>query len=141
MVVDSYNAAFNAGELSTTQRRGVITLVHKGNDTSRQKLDNWRPISKALAKRMQVVVKSVISDNQVGYIKGRSISTILRVIDDAITYLDATNSPGVLMALDYTKAFDTVSKDFLSDVFNIFGFGQEFIQWVKGSDGKYRKLY
>jgi hypothetical protein len=141
MVVDSFNSAFNAGELSTTQRRGVITLVHKGKDTSRQDLDNWRPISltntdykilaKALAKRMQVVVKSVISEHQVGYIKGRSISTILRVIDDAITYMDATNSPGVLMALDYTKAFDTVSKDFLSDVFNIFGFGQQFIQWVK----------
>jgi exonuclease III len=141
MVVNSFNSAFREGELSTTQRRGVITLVHKRKQLSRQNLDNWRPISltntdykilaKALAKRMQLVVKSVISENQVGYIKGRSISTILRVIDDVISHLDVTDSPGVIMALDYTKAFDTVSKDFLTDIFEMFGFGQQFIQWVK----------
>jgi exonuclease III len=140
MVVNSYEAAFETGELSTTQRRGVITLLHKGKELPRDELDNWRPIStntdykilaKVLATRLQIVIKAIISDNQVGYMRGRNIATILRVIDDTIGYLDFNNLPGMILAVDYKKAFDTISKDFVIDVFRIFGFGEQFTQWVK----------
>jgi exonuclease III len=141
MLVNSYKAAFTSGELSTTQRRGVLTLLHKGKELPREELDNWRPISltntdykilaKVLAHRLQHVIKSIINENQVGYMKGRNIGTILRLIDDTINYMDFNDLPGMILAVDYTKAFDTISKDFVIDVFRIFGFGEQFTQWVK----------
>ena len=43
-LVKSYNYAFNSGQLSVSQRRGVLTLIPKdGKDE--ELLQNWRPIS------------------------------------------------------------------------------------------------
>jgi hypothetical protein len=53
----------------------------------------------------------------------------LGVIDDTIGYLDFNNLPGMILAVDYTKAFDNISKDFVIDVFRIFG--EQFTQWAK----------
>ena len=93
IVVASYNESFRLETLSVSQRRAIITLIHKGKNLPRDELGNWRPISltntdykiltKALAFRLQGVVKHIIFEDQVGYIKGRNISTIIRVIDDA----------------------------------------------------------
>ena len=66
----------------------------------------------------------------VGYIKGRNVSTIIRTIDDAINYLNKTGKGGYLLALDYSKAFDSLSKTFLSHAFERFGFGTDFRKWV-----------
>ena len=37
---------------------------------------------------------------------------------------------GALLALDYKKAFDSINKQFLVKTFNIFGFGEYFINCV-----------
>ena len=34
------------------------------------------------------------------------------------------------MAVNYTKAFDSISKSFLLQAFKVFGFGDDFIKWV-----------
>lgn len=36
-----------------------------------------------------------------------------------------------ILALDYKKAFDSISKEYLLQCFKIFGFGDDFIQWVE----------
>ena len=41
----SFNSAIENGNLSSSQRKAVITLKHKGKDLARDKLMNWRPIS------------------------------------------------------------------------------------------------
>ena len=43
-VVRSLNYGFEQGQLSVTQRQGVITCLPKG-DKPRQFLQNWRPIT------------------------------------------------------------------------------------------------
>ena len=45
MVLNSLNAAFTKGEMSITQKRAVITLIHKGKQLPRDDLNSWRPIS------------------------------------------------------------------------------------------------
>ena len=45
MVLNSLNAAFTKGEMSITQKRAVITLIHKGKQLPRDDLNNRRPIS------------------------------------------------------------------------------------------------
>ena len=41
----------------------------------------------------------------------------LRTIDDVIDYLNMSDKAGYLLALDYCKAFDSVSKDFIIEAF------------------------
>lgn len=141
LVIDSFTAAFENGSMSISQRRAIITLIHKGKDLARNDLTNWRPISltntdykilaKALALRMQNVIKHVVNEDQVGYIKGRNITTIIRTIDDIIEFMNINNKSGALVALDYRKAFDTVNKKYLIAAFEKFGFGKDFQHWIK----------
>ena len=42
-LINSLNEAYQADELSPTQRRGVLSLIYKKNDKT--SLTNWRPIS------------------------------------------------------------------------------------------------
>ena len=66
ILVKSFNYAFSEGQLSVSQRRGVITLIPKdGKDE--ELLKNWRPISllnvdykiaaKVIANRLKKGVK------------------------------------------------------------------------------------
>jgi hypothetical protein len=82
---------------------------------------------------MSAVIHKLVNEDQVGYIKGRNIATILRTIDDVINYLNKTGKLGYLLAIDFAKAFDSISKPFLLHTFKVFGFGNEFQKWVSVS--------
>ncbi len=139
-LINSLNASFVKGRLSCSQRKGVICLLHKGKDLPRDELSNWRPLSltnvdykilaKVLALRFKNVIHVLINEDQAGFMQGRSASNVLRAIDDVIAYTDNNNIPGILLALDYSKAFDKISKEFMVDTFRIFGFGENFVKWI-----------
>ena len=119
----SFNSTFENGNLSSSQRKTVITLIHKGKDLARDNLKNWRPISltnsdykllvKCLALRSGDVINDVVSGDQVGYIKGCRVSMLLRLIEDVTDQLTVRQKPGLLFTIDYCQAFDTISKDFI----------------------------
>ena len=58
-LVESLNTAYTRGQLSISQRRGVVTLIPKA-DSDSLKLTNWRPItllnvaSGRMARHMQI---------------------------------------------------------------------------------------
>ena len=43
MVINSFNEAFIKGQMSVSQRRAIITLIHKGKNLARDEIGNWRP--------------------------------------------------------------------------------------------------
>ena len=141
LVHASFIKAFHVGQLSLSQRRAVIIQIHKGKGLTRDILKNWRPISltntdykilaKALAIRIQYTLNNVINDDQVGYLKGRNIATIIRFIDDVIEMIRYNKQTGGIVALDYCKAFDSINKAFLQKSFELFGFGPKFKKWVR----------
>ena len=45
MILNSFIATFTKGEMSITQKRAVIILIHKGKHLPRDDLNNRRPIS------------------------------------------------------------------------------------------------
>ena len=57
LVVRALNWGFRKGELSCTQRQGIITSIPKG-DKRRDLINNWRPIS-----LLNVVDKTVVLVN------------------------------------------------------------------------------
>ena len=56
-LVDSFNYAFEKGEMPIFQKRGIITLILK-KDNNRTLLDQWRPIS-LLNTDYKVATKSI----------------------------------------------------------------------------------
>ena len=137
----SFSVSLMKGNLSISQRSAIITLIHKGKDLPRNEMKNWRPISltnsdykllaKCLALRMNNVIHSLINPDQVGYIKGRQVSTLLRLTDDVIDQMNIKNKPGILATIDMFHAFDCISKEFMLKTFTTFGFGPVFVSWVE----------
>ena len=131
-LLNSYNAAFQSGSLSISQRRGIITLIPKA-DGDLTELSNWRPISllnidykiltKALAKRIEKYLPKLINSDQTGFVKGRYIGQNIRLLSDIMEYLDAKKTSGLLLFIDFEKAFHSLEWDFITKALNAFNFG------------------
>ena len=131
LLFGSFTCAIEKGELSPTQKRGIITVIHKGGD--RNNLGNWRPISllntdyklftKIIALRIQSAMDIVINPMQKGFLKGRNISELIRIIDDSLYIAQKYNKPGMMVSIDFKKAFDSISKSSILNSLQIFNFG------------------
>jgi exonuclease III len=140
LVLNSLNHAYEQGELSIEQKRGVINLIPK-KDKDVRFLKNWRPISllntdykiltKTLAMRLKMVLPNVINEDQVAYLKDRFIGQNIRTIIDIMDYTKNNNITGIIAFLDFEKAFDTIRWDVIEDTLKIFGLGENFIKWTK----------
>ena len=140
IVLESYQYAFDKNTLSIEQRRGILNIIPKKEKDIRL-LKNWRPISllntdykiltKVLSNRLQKVIHKLISTDQSGYIKNRYIGYNIRSINDIINYTHLTKTPGILLQLDFEKAFDSVSWNFLHQCLDHFNFGPSFKKWIK----------
>ena len=67
---------------------------------------------------------NVIHQNQTGYVKDRYIF-------DSTEFTDNENIPGILIFVDFRKAFDIVEWYYLFDCLKAFNFGPDLINWVK----------
>lgn len=63
--------------------------------------------------------------------KNRFIGENIRTISDLITLTNLKNIPGLILLVDFEKAFDTVEWSYSNRVLNIFGFEDSFKSWVK----------
>ena len=133
-MVDSLNYSYDFGKLSNSQKQAIITLIEK-SDKDKRDLLNWRPISlinvdvkmgsKVIAKRLENVLPSIIH-----YFKGRTIFDAVITVDDVMEFSERYNLEGRMICIDFKKAFDTVSRDFLFRTLSSFGFGPSFLQWI-----------
>ena len=138
-VCDSLNYAFDKGELSIDQRRGLITLIPK-KDKDRLFLKNWRPVAllntdykilaKVLSSRIKPFFDKLINTDQTGYIQGRYIGENIRTVSDIISYLKARGMSAVILLIDFEKAFDSVRWSFIRKTLKAFWFGNDLVHWV-----------
>ena len=70
-------------------------------------------------------------DNNFFKVNKRCISESGRLISDIIEVCEKQNIGGYLVTMDIEKAFDSLDHDFLVHVLNKFGFGSNFISWIK----------
>lgn len=139
-LIASFNEAYEQGEFSISQRRGIITLIPK-EDGSLLDLSNWRPItllnvdfkiaSKAIAKRIEPTLPNLIHSDQTGFVKGRYIGENIRLINDIMEYTSLQNLPGILTSLDFRKAFDSIEWPFIMKTLDHFNFGSDIKRWIK----------
>ena len=123
-MIDALNYSRENGKLPISQRRGIIKLIPK-KDAELNLVKNWRPLTllncdykiatKALANRFKPFLQKLISHDQTGFIKNRFIGENIRLIDGVIKYTAAKNIPGLLLFLDFEKAFDTLEWPFYTE--------------------------
>ena len=133
------NEAYEKNELTISQRRGIITLLPK-EDGSLLDLHNWRPITllnvdqkiaaKAIAKRLETVLPNLIHPDQTGFVKGRYIGENIRLISDVLDLTKEQKIPGILIALDFRKAFDSLEWPFIMRILDAFNFGSSIKRWI-----------
>ena len=88
-------------------------------------------ISKAFSTRVKNVLPSLIDPRQTAYVNGRFINESGRLISDIIETCDKEGISGYLMTIDFQKAFDSLNHTFLLATLKKYGFGDDFIDWVK----------
>lgn len=83
-----------------------------------------------MALRLQPHIDDLVHPNQTGFLKGRFIGDNIRSIEDAIHFIETNLPDGLLLAIDFTKAFDSVRWDFIRLALEWFGFGPLFSDMV-----------
>ena len=91
---------------------------------------DFKIAAKTIANRINRVLPALINNNQTGFLKGRFIGENIRLIDSLICYAKEQNIPGLLLFLDFEKAFDTIEWYFIRNTLSFFGFGASVISWV-----------
>ena len=121
--------------------KGIITLIPKGKNNL-DRITNWRPItmlctdykilSAIFTSRIQSVAATIINPDQTGFLKNRYI------LENALTFNyvaeHSSNQPystHAAVLLDFFKAFDSVSRNFLLDMLQAYNFGPYITNFIK----------
>lgn len=140
MLLDMFNDSMSRGSLPQTLAEASISLLLKpGKDQT--ECNSYRPISllnsdvkilaKALALRLEPTMHDVISIDQTGFILGHHSFTNIHRLLNIIHSPASSETPEVVVSLDAEKAFDRVEWKYLFTCLRKFGYGPNFISWIK----------
>jgi hypothetical protein len=117
-----------------------ITLVPKKEDAI--SIKDYRPISlvhsfaklitKILANRLARRLNELVSPVQSAFIKGRFIQDNFMLVQQTARFLHQQKQARIMLKLDITKAFDSVSWAFLLEVLHHLGFGRIWCDIISG---------
>ena len=107
-------------------------------DKALNELKNWRPLTllsceykiASKASRLKFELSDLIDHDQTGFLKGRSIAENICLINNVISYTHLKDIPGLLLFIDFEKAFVTIEWTFLRKALEHFGFGSSLINWI-----------
>lgn len=114
---DFYNGKLNLSRINY----GIITLLPKG--AGADTIQRFRPICllpvffkmfpKTLDERVKLVVQKLIARNQSAFIKGRNIMDGVMSLHEIVHGAWVKKQQGVVLKLDFEKAYDKFNWDFL----------------------------
>ena len=81
--------------------------------------------------RINKVIHTIVSIDQSGYVKDRYIGDNIRTLADLMYYLEEQDKQGIALLIDFEKAFDSVSWNFMYKCLDKFSFGPCFKSWIK----------
>ncbi|GKA71899.1 RNA-directed DNA polymerase, eukaryota, reverse transcriptase zinc-binding domain protein [Tanacetum coccineum] len=139
-VVDFVQQFFSSGNIPRGCNTSFITLIPKIPNPL--VISDFRPISligaqykiiaKILANRLARVIDSIISQEQSAFIKHRQILDGPLIVNEVIQWCKNKKSKLMVFKIDFEKAFDSISWDFLFQVMCFMGFSKTWIKWIAG---------
>ena len=89
---------------------------------------DYKIATKSIANHLKLSLPDLINYDQTGFIKGSFIGENIGLIDSVICYAKEKNIPGLLLFLDFEKAFDSIEWPFIRKTFQYFGFGSSILK-------------
>ena len=136
--MDAIAEIIQTQELCELQKRGAIRISFKKGD--RDDLKNYRPITllnvdlkiitHALSKRLANVLPKLVHNYQKA-VPGRIITENIHIVQDLINLINKNGDSAAFLFYDQEKAFDRMSHTFIIKTLKKYGFGDNFISWVK----------
>ena len=122
-------------KLITSCRQTVLKLIEE-KDEDKRFIINWRPvlllnmdykiISKVFSDRLEKILSLLISSQQT-----RCISESGRLISNLLDVTKVFNTKSYSVTVDIDKVFDSLNHSLLLTTLEKFGFGTNFIDWIK----------
>ena len=138
-ILNAMKYSFIINKLPSSQTIGIISLLPKG-EKPKQFLENWRPItlqnsiyklmSSVISNRINLVLPTIIHNDQSGFVNGRYIGDCIRNTFDIMQWAKCKKKTGLLLLIDFHKAFDSVSFKYIDKCLQFFGFGNNFKKWI-----------
>ena len=123
----------------STNASFIVLLPKKGMS---KKISDYRPISlisslykiiaKVLAERLRGVLHETIHSNQGAFVQGRQILDVVLTANEIVDEKRRLEEEGVVFKIDFEKAYDHVTWDFLDHVLEKKGFSPRWRKWMRG---------
>lgn len=117
---------------------GIITLLPKQEEA--RKIQQYRPIcllnvsfkifTKVIANRVALVAQKVIRPSQTAFLPGRNIMEGVVILHETIHEIHRKRRDGVILKLDFEKAYDKVDWRFLQQTLKMKGFSPKWCEWI-----------
>jgi hypothetical protein len=124
---------------------GVITLIPKTKEAA--KIQQYRPIcllnvsfkiiTKILMLRFEGCMSRIIHRCQTTFIKGRNIMDGVMILHEILDDVKWKKKDGLIVKLDFEKAYDKISWEFLFDMLSHRGFSETWCKMDKRSSYKW----
>jgi hypothetical protein len=118
---------------------GIITLIPESADADI--IQKFRPISqlqvffnivtKALTVRANPVMSKLLLPCQTVFVKGRYITDGVMLLQEVLRENKFRKHQGVVVKIDFEKAYDKVNWDFLYECCKQKGFSNNWLIWIK----------
>lgn len=134
------NEFYDNGIVNSSINHTIISLIPK--KTVSRFIKDFRPISlvtgvykilaKILANRLREVLGETISPAQGAFVKDRQILDVILVANEAVEEYRAKKKKGVILKVDFEKAYDHVRWSCLDNIMECKGFGGRWRRWIRG---------
>ena len=91
----------------------------------------YKILSKVLANRIKRIMDKVISKSQNAFVEGRLILDVVLIANELVDFSLRRKKCGLVCKVDIEKAYDSISWEFLYQVFDRMGFGSWWLSWMK----------
>ncbi|RVW74639.1 Transposon TX1 uncharacterized 149 kDa protein [Vitis vinifera] len=92
----------------------------------------YKIIAKVLVGRIRGVLHETIHSTQGAFVQGRQILDAVLIANEIVDEKRRSGEEGVVFKIDFEKAYDHVSWDFLDHVLEMKGFGLRWRKWMRG---------
>ena len=79
---------------------------------------------------MKPHLETIIHGDQKGFVAGRYIGETIRTTFDVMQWAKNNNKTGVLLLIDFEKAYDSLSFKYIQKCLQFFNFGEYIINWI-----------
>lgn len=138
-VMDFFRTFHDSGKIPSGFNSSFIALIPKSMNASTPA--DYRPISlmnalikllsKVLSKRLKCHMPFLVSPYQSAFIRGRQISDSILLASEVVSSLKLKKTTGLVLKIDFEKAFDRIQWSFVYEVLANMNFGNIWISWIR----------